>query len=451
MQSIEGFDFFPLQFDAQGNLQGSPDEIEQRTATATDIIFIAHGFRNSADDATGLYTRFLHNVRAHMGRPEFKGVAGRNYAVAGVYWPSLSFRESFPPQDGGVQAIDTDTEQRAAVEQQIEELKAEVSPEQRGNLERARQLLPSLEEDANAQNQFASLVLSVLDGRDLGAGEGLEETRSQEGSALLRKLRMPIVISTRAGSSGADAGGTVAAAVGPVFPVSDSSDGEGGAQGIGSFFGSILGAAGRFLNYTTWWVMKDRSGVVGANGVAKAVRDLKAKNAGIKIHLVGHSLGGRLMAGCAKSLSGDPLLQPDSITLLEAAFSHYGFSPDAGDGHAGFFRDVIGKNVCKGPMIATFSAMDTVVGHVYALASRLADDNLKAIGDANDPFGGIGRNGAQRTAESVSETLHDVGVAYNYKRGVVNNLDGSANLITDHGDVTNERVTYAFASVVAAT
>jgi hypothetical protein len=368
-----------------------------------------------------------------------------------VYWPSLSFQESFPPQDGGVQALDANADQQAAVEQQIEELKAEVNPEQRGKLDQARQLLPMLDEDADAQNQFANLVLSVLDGRDLGAGEGMDEIRAQEGSALLGKLRLPIIISTQAASSGSDAGGTVATSEGSVFPISGGSDGEGSTQEIGSFFGSIVGAAGRFLNFTTWWVMKDRSGVVGANGVAKAVRDLKAKNAGVKIHLVGHSLGGRLMAGCAKSLCGDPLLQPDSITLLEAAFSHYGFSPDAGDGKAGFFRDVIAKKLCRGPMIATFSAMDTVVGHVYALASRVADDNVKAIGDANDPFGGIGRNGAQKTAESVTEALHDVGVAYKYKQGVVNNLDGSANLITNHGDVTNERVTYAFASVVAAT
>lgn len=448
MQSIEGFDFFPLQFDANGNLQGSLDEIQQRAGTATDVIFLAHGFRNSADDATGLYTRFLHNFRAHLGRPELKGLAGRNYAVAGVYWPSLSFQESFPPQAGGVQAFDADAEQRTAVEQQIEELKSEVNPEQRAKLDQARQLLPAIERDADAQNQFASLVLSVLDGRDLGAGEGMEEIRAQDGSALLGKLRMPIIISTQAASSDSDSSGTVAAVDGSAFP---GSDGEGNTQGIGTVFASVVGAAGRFLNFTTWWIMKARSGVVGANGVATAVRDLKAKNAAVKIHLAGHSLGGRLMAGCAKSLSSDPLLRPDSITLLEAAFSHYGFSPDSGNGKAGFFRDVIAKKVCRGPLIATFSSMDTVVGHVYALASRVADDNVKALGDANDPFGGIGRNGAQKTAESVSEDLHDVGVAYKFKPDMVNNLNGSADLITNHSDVTNERVTYAFASALAAT
>ncbi len=39
----------------------------------------------------------------------------------------------------------------------------------------------------------------------------------------------------------------------------------------------------------------------------------------VKRHLVGHSLGGRLMAACAKALCADPKVRPDSLLLLEAA------------------------------------------------------------------------------------------------------------------------------------
>ena len=42
-------------------------------------------------------------------------------------------------------------------------------------------------------------------------------------------------------------------------------------------------------------------------------------------------------------------------------------------------------------------------------------------------------------------------MAYQYKPGVINNLDGSGGFIKNHGDVTNEAVTYAFASAVAQT
>jgi hypothetical protein len=458
MASIEGFDFFPLHFDKNGVLQGALDELQQRAGTATDVIFIAHGFRNSEDDATGLYTKFLHNFRASLGRPELKGVAQRNYAVAGVYWPSLAFQETFPqPSGGSVQAFgdDTSAQQQDAVEQQIENLKAEVGPDDRGKLDQAKQLLAALDSDPDAQDRFVSLVFSVLGNSNLGAGEGVEEVRAQEGAKVLSKLRLPIIVSTQQAAGTADAVGGVAG-IGSTFATGGDSSAEGGTQGLGSFVGSVLGAAGRFLNFTTWWVMKERSGVVGANGVAQAVRDLKSKHAGVKVHLVGHSLGGRLMASCAKSLCANPPLQPDSVTLLEAAFSHYGFSANAGLSddpakNVGFFRDVITAKISKGPLVATFSAMDTVVGHVYALASRVAGDNVRALGDANDPFGGIGRNGAQKTQESISGELHDVGDAYKYQIGVVNNLDGSNHLIVDHSDVTNERVTYAFASSVAMT
>jgi pimeloyl-ACP methyl ester carboxylesterase len=216
-------------------------------------------------------------------------------------------------------------------------------------------------------------------------------------------------------------------------------------------FSSIAGGLGRFLNLTNWYVMKDRSGAVGAKGVADAVRALHASCPEIRVHLVGHSLGGRLMASCAKALSDRPMLRVDSLMLLEAAFSHFGFSSNNGHGTAGFFRDVIEKKVVKGPFVSTFSAQDTVVGNAYAIMSRLAGDNTREIGDASDEFGGIGRNGPLKTAEVANFPLNAPGVAYEYKAEVINNLDGSGGLIKDHGDVTNAAVTYAFASIVART
>ena len=56
-----------------------------------------------------------------------------------------------------------------------------------------------------------------------------------------------------------------------------------------------------------------------------------------------------------------------------------------------------------------------------------------------------------KTAEVVTTKLHKVGAGYDYKTDVINNLDGSGGLIKDHGDVTNDAITYAFASAVART
>jgi hypothetical protein len=113
---------------------------------------------------------------------------------------------------------------------------------------------------------------------------------------------------------------------------------------------------------------------------------------------------------------------------------------------------VIDAQVVKGPLVSTFSAQDTVVGTVYAIASRLAEDDVQAVGDANDPFGGIGRNGAQKTREALVDVLHAVGTPYGkLQTGKVICLDGSGGLIKNHGDVRNSLVTYAVASAIAQT
>jgi len=422
MQTIEGFDFFPLKFDADAKLQSRPefDALLSRVeeGPATDVIFIAHGFRNDENDASTLYRTFLKTFRGHLSRPEFAAVAKRRFVVAGIYWPSKPFRETYGEDMPGTRALRNPNEAMADLTNQIEELKQDESKAHRAKLDKAEALLPSLGKDAKKQDEFVKLVLSIVDGSSLDATEGLPQVRKQKGSELLARL--------------SDA------------PAEDT-------RGIGGFFGGIAGGVGAFLNLTKWYVMKERSGTVGASGVATVVRELHEKYPDVRIHLVGHSLGGRLMASCAKALSDKPMLRPDSLLLLEAAFSHYGFSADNGHGKPGFFRDVITRKVVKGPFVSTFSAQDTVVGGPYSIMSRLALDNTREIGDASDEYGGIGRNGPLKTTEVVTSKLQTPGNAYDYQVDIINNLDGSGGLIKDHSDVTNEAITYAFASAVART
>jgi hypothetical protein len=450
MQNIAGFDFFPLQYDGNGNLSNPPqfDELVQAAATATDVILLAHGFCNDVHDATGLYTRFLTSMHTQLARPEFAALAARKFLAAGVFWPSKAFPDSFPTDGGGVASIGNKTAQAETVCATLRELETDATEEQKAALEEATYLVFRMEHDTDAQNRFAKLLLSTIPVRNDSDDEmeGLELMRTKSGAEMLTMLRHPLVIPVKRPSSGGGAAGGVAAVSTKVRVIH-----PGGVEGLATPFGSILGAAGKLANLTTWYQMKSRSGVVGETGVARAVRALKAALPSLKVHLVGHSLGGRLMAACARGLSQDPIVHPDSMTLLEAAFSHYGFSPNNGLGQSGFFRDALGKRVVSGPLLETFSAQDTVVGYAYAIASRLAADNTKAIGAASDPFGGIGRNGAQKTPESLVERLHEVGAPYSFKTGVVTNLDGSGGLITSHGDVTNDRVTYAAASALATT
>jgi hypothetical protein len=169
-----------------------------------------------------------------------------------------------------------------------------------------------------------------------------------------------------------------------------------GTRGIGDVAGRIAGGVGQFLNLTTWYVMKERCGTVGATGVAEAVRTLRAKYrvfASTSWDTAWAAAWQRLVQSRSSRAPKVPL---DSLMLLEAAFSHFGFSSDNGHGTAGFFRDVVVQQVVKGPFVSTFSAQDTVVGKAYSVMSRLAGDNTREIGDARDEFGGIGRNGPLR-------------------------------------------------------
>ena len=81
MQTIDGFDVFPLKFDADAKLQSRPEfeallsRVEE--VPATDAIFIAHGFRNDEADASTLYRTFLKTFKGHLARPEFATVAKR--------------------------------------------------------------------------------------------------------------------------------------------------------------------------------------------------------------------------------------------------------------------------------------------------------------------------------------------------------------------------------------
>ncbi|MEP6729044.1 MAG: hypothetical protein ABJE10_00335 [bacterium] len=449
MTIIADFPFFPLSFDNDGKLTDATQlaalQKQIESDALTDVVFISHGFRNSEADATNLYTQFLTNLRAHLASAEFTSLAPRKFGVAGVMWPSKSFKEASDSVEGHAQSIgDTSSGRDEAMAAMKDARDTMATPAQKQKLDKAIGMLDQLEANPAIHDEFVKLVLSLTDGVKLEPSEGLDQLRAKDGADVLEILKAPVILPTT--SDDGDGGGVASFA--PAAPVDD----DGSTQGLGSFFGSVFGAVGTLMNVTTWYVMKNRSGVVGANGVAEAVRSIKALPNAPRVHLVGHSLGGRLMASCSKTLASPPLLQPDSLTLLEAAFSHYGFSAKGPSNPEGFFRAVVANKVVKGPIVATYSSKDIVVGLTYAVASRLANDNTKAVGDANDQFGGIGRNGVQNCDVGVLDTLHASDVPYaDIPLGKVVCFDGSAGLINNHSDITNPAVTYLFASALTRT
>jgi hypothetical protein len=138
------------------------------------------------------------------------------------------------------------------------------------------------------------------------------------------------------------------------------------------------------------------------------------------------------------------------MSLLQAAFSHNGLSGGFGDkGDKGFFRALIDEKRISGPIIITHTKNDKAVGIAYPLASRIAGQNAAALGDENDPYGGMGRNGAQNTVEAdKASTMGLPGTMYSFHAGKVHNI--SSDVIKDHGDVRRIEVAYAILSAAGS-
>jgi hypothetical protein len=203
------------------------------------------------------------------------------------------------------------------------------------------------------------------------------------------------------------------------------------------------------LNFVTYYQMKNRAGVVGQRGVNPLLRRVKTAYPKLKLHLVGHSFGGRLVTATALGDAAAPV-QFETMALLQAAFSHFGFADNYEGTKDGFFRDVITGNRISGPVIITHTANDLAVGLAYPIASRIMRQDSAAIGDANDPYGGIGRNGAQKTPEVEALTMLGPGETYTFKPGRLHNLRADQ-YISNHSDVRSPAVAHALLSAVAVT
>lgn len=225
----------------------------------------------------------------------------------------------------------------------------------------------------------------------------------------------------------------------PIFGGAPPADvDEGGAQSIGSAFAGIETAALNLANAITYYQMKDRAGIVGKNAV-RAALDRFRSLPDVRVHLIGHSFGCRVITAAAAN-TAKPV---DSMTLLQAAFSQNSFSPDYDSTHKpGAFRNVIDPGKVNGPILISHTVQDKAVGLAYAVASRLALQNGAAIGDANDPYGGLGRNGAQKTPESTDGDLQSESSTYSFAKGKIYNLNADA-IITAHGDIVKPQIANA--------
>jgi hypothetical protein len=201
--------------------------------------------------------------------------------------------------------------------------------------------------------------------------------------------------------------------------------GEGGAAGLGDAFGRLWNGAKEALRQLTYFEMKKRAGVVGKAGLGPLLGRIHQADPDVRIHLLGHSFGARLVSFALAGLP-DPANSPvKSLYLLQGAFSHFAFA-DAlpmDRSRGGALKGMAAR--VDGPLLASFSVHDLAVGKLYPLASLSSRDDAAGLEDQLYRWGGIGHDGAQAVDATVT-TLGPVGTGYPFRRGRFVNLDGNA-------------------------
>lgn len=417
-----------VEFDKEGEL-ADPDRIAElekvlRDTNATDVIVVCHGWNNSHGQARALYERLVESIVAV--RPKVAGARERRFVVVGVLWPSIQWA---PPESDGA---------GAGVGDPVAELEADVARQIRSPKLRKKllALVPELETSAAARRKFVELLRTELP-------EGATDDDDPDSAPqALRDADAETVLAAAAGAGEDDA---APAAVGGAAVIDPAGlpplEAEG--EGAGFSLGGVFDAVRNVLNVTTYYTMKERAGVVGKKGLATLLETIAHEAPGARIHLVGHSFGGRAVTAAADATSA-PV---SSMSLLQAAYSHYGMAQGwDGAGKNGLFWRVPDK--IDGPVIVTFTEKDKAVGIAYPVASRIARQIGAGLGEADDKYGGIGRNGALKTPAALPPaTLQAVGRPYDFRRHKVSSLNGDA-FIDDHGDVTGREVAYAVLSAI---
>jgi len=436
---IAGFPAFEVEFTKDGTIFRQDDKSEAVRFVSdrglTDLFVFSHGWNNDIQDARDLARRFFAKVKAV--RRKVAGLGDRAFGVVVVLWPSKKFAEEEFIAGGGAAAAGGMIRAKD-VKAHIDRLRGVFDdPQADEALEKAKALVARLDDSPRARVEFVDLVRSVLPKPKKarkGSEDGTSEFLTMKGDELMNRLKGPILLPARpprhrsSASVAQPVGGTAAGLIGDVVS-------------------GMKAAARRVLNFTTYYQMKERAGIVGLGGVYQVLQAIRDRAPTVKLHLIGHSFGGRLVSAAALGPPGRKPIKPETMTLIQAAFSHYGFAHRYDDKNDGFFRKVITQSRVSGPILITHTANDLAVGYLYSWSSTFMGQAGAGItGGSEDFYGGIGRNGAQKTPEASFGLLQKVGGSYAFGPGRPYNLQ--SDVIPSHNDICKDEVAYAILSAV---
>ena len=429
---IAGQPHWEISFDEQGKAdQGEADALlrELPGEDLTDLFVFSHGWNNDRGQARRVYQRYfeqLPGLLAHGGAQDVRA------GSLGVVWPSKRWAdEPEPTGDGGgggggaAGLGDAAAPAPAAAAGDgalVEDLKDVFGgDDRRAALDELARLLEERPEDPAALARFQALMAELAtepDAEAAGEDQGEQALVTDDPEEVFGR-----------------------------FADAVPETGEGGAAGLGDTFGRLWKGAKEALRQLTYFEMKKRAGVVGKQGLGPLLGRIAEADPQVRIHLIGHSFGARLVSFTLAGLPpGDSPVK--SLYLLQGAFSHFAFA-DAlpmDRSRGGALKGMAAR--VDGPLAASFSVHDTAVGRLYPLASLSSRDDSAGLEDQLFRWGGMGHDGAQAVDATVA-TLGPVGTAYPFARGRFVNLDGNG-IITQgpapsgaHSDIFHPELVWA--------
>ncbi|MFI9722505.1 serine-threonine protein kinase [Streptomyces sp. NPDC052396] len=355
--------YWELTFDKDGHTDPHQrDALLRGTAgqDLTDLLVFVHGWNNDRSTATTLYTAFFAPFPALLAAAP----PGVRLGYTGVVWPSMRFTDepvpAFPARTAAAPGPGLAPDTRRAL--------ATVFPGQEAVLDRISGLLASRPHGRAALTEFIALVRTLV-------GDGGHEVRDTEADPVAPPF------------SGRDAKEVCERLADAL-----ESTGASVAELFGGLGGRVWGGALEALRQATYWEMKRRAGVVGRQGLGPVLNSLARATPAVRVHLVGHSFGARLVSFALASVApGNNTLR--SVTLLQGAFSHYAFSPrlpfaPERGGVLGGVPDRV-----HGPLLCCHSRYDLALAVLYPLVSDLSDDDSSLLVPDEARWGALGHDG----------------------------------------------------------
>ncbi len=431
--------FFTESGDLSPDSTAARDALLAAAADATDVFILSHGWWNNPGTADCLYQQLVDGLRAHVPatlQRSFRPV------VVGIYWPSVIF----PTETGDCEpAVKTPQGAELMVQGSFEsDLAAWASA-----------AFPTAAQRPSFATERARAIQLLGQERK---GERLTRAEAIELATLLDRWRR------------AAANADIATGDGPATELFSDAPTEVVDQWLSSVNRAgpaesfTLAKSLDFANAFTFWTMKARAGVVGSRGVFDLVHAVRERGGtAIRIHLIGHSFGARLLSAAVAGRSDQAPNQVDSLILLEGAFSHFAFATKdqiAGFGFAGdkggIFQSAVASMATASPavrgrLVAVFSRQDTPNQVLYPAAAKLKGSDREASRILR--YGSIGADGFQGPAVTAvkleAATSDQLIAALGSGTTRLYNVDAT-NVVRGHSDLVHDQVFDLIWSAVVA-